>query len=243
MLTVACWKWKGWRRSDFYCAAHVNALYRMVQKHLHVPYRFVCFTDDPKGIECETQPIWDVCDVGVAEDRANCFRRLRFWSEQGKELVGDQVLSLDLDIVILGDITHLVDTKEDFKAAWGTVADMNGSVWLYRTGTRQDVWDDLNRHANDRIQWHNQTKREKLGKIPLIGSDQAWLSMKYDYIPTWTKADGLYHFRPLLLNDEPMPTDCRILCFAGRNKPWHIEAAHKFPEVYNTYQDAYEGIL
>jgi len=241
MLTVACWKWHGWRRKDFYGHEHVNALHRMVQKYLKVPHRFVCFTDNPKGIECETQPIWGIHDVGVPEDRANCFRRLRFWSEEGKKLVGDRVLSLDLDIVIRGDITHLVHTEEDFKAAWGTVADMNGSIWLYRTGTRQDVWDDLNKHTYDSLQWHNQQVRHKQGKIPLVGSDQAWLSMKYDHIPTWTKEDGIYHFRPLFMNNEPLPDNCKIMCFPGKNKPWHVEAANKFPEIYHAYQDAYEG--
>lgn len=241
MLTVCCWKWKGWRHTNYYTHRHVNALHRMVQKHLKVPHEFVCFTDDPEGIECNTAPIWEGPECGVPEGRADCFRRLRFWSEEGKKLVGDRVLSLDLDIVILDDISELVDTEEDFKAAWGTVADMNGSVWLYRTGTRQDVWDDLDPYANDKIRWYNQ-KLDRGGARPLIGSDQAWLSMKYPRIPVWTQEDGIEHFRILALNDEPLPSNCKILCYAGNHKPWHVESAKSAPRAYREYMDAFEGL-
>ena len=46
-LTVACLKW-----GRKYGVDYVNILRDMVRRHLAVPHRFVCLTDDPAGIEC-----------------------------------------------------------------------------------------------------------------------------------------------------------------------------------------------
>ncbi len=51
-LTVACLKW-----GTKYSVDYVNILYSMVRRHLSAPHRFVCLTDDPAGIACETLPI------------------------------------------------------------------------------------------------------------------------------------------------------------------------------------------
>jgi hypothetical protein len=52
MLTVLCLK-AGTRYSPQYVAA----LHRAVSRFINVPHRFVCMTDDPRGLICETMPI------------------------------------------------------------------------------------------------------------------------------------------------------------------------------------------
>ena len=42
---VICMKW-----GDKYSADYVNILFNMVSRNLSIPFRFACFTDDPKGI-------------------------------------------------------------------------------------------------------------------------------------------------------------------------------------------------
>jgi hypothetical protein len=45
-VNVICMKW-----GTKYGPEYVNRLYRGVQKHLSRPHRFVCFTEDPAGID------------------------------------------------------------------------------------------------------------------------------------------------------------------------------------------------
>lgn len=41
---VICIKW-----GDKFGSEYVNSLYKMVEKKLTIPHRFVCFTDNPEG--------------------------------------------------------------------------------------------------------------------------------------------------------------------------------------------------
>ena len=43
---VICMKW-----GDKYSADYVNILFNMVSRNLNKPFKFVCFTDDPIGID------------------------------------------------------------------------------------------------------------------------------------------------------------------------------------------------
>jgi hypothetical protein len=53
LITVACVKWGDW------CAPHgsryVNNLFRGVAANLSLPHRFVCFTDDPTGLDADIE--------------------------------------------------------------------------------------------------------------------------------------------------------------------------------------------
>src|SRR5690554_2157344 len=113
MLTVVSWKWNGWR--SIYQPHHVRALKRMVAKHLHIPHRFVCVTDDPRELSgIETIRLWSDPVVSVQTRYPNCYRRLKMFSNYAKTLLGEQILSVDLDCVILDDITPLI-TDDDLK--------------------------------------------------------------------------------------------------------------------------------
>ena len=45
MRNVICIKW-----GDKFGASYVNRLYKMVDKNMTKPYRFVCFTDNGSGL-------------------------------------------------------------------------------------------------------------------------------------------------------------------------------------------------
>ena len=82
MLTVCCVKW-----GDKYPAEYVHKLQNGVSRHLTIPHRFVCFTDDPAGLECETKPLPDGLDGWW--NKVWLFKR---------GLFDDRVIYLDLDI-------------------------------------------------------------------------------------------------------------------------------------------------
>lgn len=232
-LTVVVWKWRGWR-GDVYKAEHVLAMAHMVKQNLHMPHRFVCVTDDPTGLESiETMPIWNYPDINTGTGRPNCYRRLRLFAPEAASMFGERVLSLDLDAVILGDITHLI-TDDDFKIVKGKAAPYNGSMFLHKTGTRPHVWEKLNRHAPDVIARH-----ERISGVRHYGSDQAWMSYQLPCAPVWTEAEGVYHFT--LLN-EGVPPNARLLFFAGGNKPWSERARQNAPEAFAAYRAAAQEV-
>lgn len=225
-LTVVCWKWVGWR-GEAYKSHHVNVLEQMVKANLKTPHRFVCVTDNPSGVNCETIPIWNDPEVMTQGNRPNCYRRLKVFSDQAKAIFDShRILSIDLDCVILDDITSFI-TQDPFKAMQGKASPLNGSMFLHTLGTKTFVWNTFGCNAQDLVR-----RRERDTKTRLYGSDQAWMSYCMPDAPMWTAADGAYHYT--LLQDE-LPDDARICFFAGSLKPWNPEIAKKTPRAHETY--------
>jgi hypothetical protein len=228
-LTVVCWKWKSALeyRSQFN-ATHVNVLQRMVARHLHVPHRFVCITDDAEGIECETLPLWEDPQVyGIPKTKPNCFRRLRLFAKDAADLVGPRYLSIDLDAIVCDDITPLVDRPEDL-VIWGDTArgtPYNGSMVLLRTGTRTKVWDEF-----------DPVESPALGKrLGYIGSDQAWIGACLGKDEAkWGKKDGVFSFRNEIefpRGNGSLPKGARIVFFHGQHDPWDSKIQRRYPWI------------
>ena len=49
MINVICVKW-----GTKYSASDVNRLKRNVEKYLTIPHKFICYTEDPTDLECDT---------------------------------------------------------------------------------------------------------------------------------------------------------------------------------------------
>lgn len=235
-LTVVCWKWKGWR-SHYYTPAHVHALARMLKKHLKRPYKLVCITDDPTGItECETFPIWDDKDEYRLGPRDfNCFRRLRVFSDEISKQLGSRIVSMDLDMLITGDITDLFAGDEDFKIIEGTVADYNGSMFMFKAGTHSDIWDNLPSDPMAVINDHNTKMRKRVN----FGSDQAWMSMMIKDAPVWTTEDGIHPYR--VIKETGAPPNTRLVYFAGLIKPWQGACKFEQPQLHGKYMKYFDG--
>ena len=229
VLNVVCFKWKPlpMYRSTFK-AEHVNVLRSMVGRHYHKPHRFTCVTDDPAGIDADVQVVklWeDFARVGNPWGRTNpsCYRRLKMFSKEARDMFGPRVLCLDLDSCLTDDVTPLWDRPEDF-VCWGDTnptTPYNGSMWLLRTGTRTHVWEDFD---------PKRSIREAKAK-GYFGSDQAWLGVALGPDePKWSTRDGVYSFRNHLRmsRERVLPEGCRIVLFHGRHDPWDPDVQRKF---------------
>ena len=53
-----------------YSAEYVNLLFKMVSRHLTVPFNFVCFTEDPTGLDMGIQ-------VNAIEETSKSFEELK----------------------------------------------------------------------------------------------------------------------------------------------------------------------
>lgn len=134
-INVVCIKW-----GDKYSAEYVNKLYSMVQRHLTLPHRFVCFTDNPEGIDdgIETKEL-------LSNNLEGWWNKLSLFKEDVSDLSGE-ILFLDLDVVIVSRIDYLFSDRvdepflslEDFIQPKKT---FNSSVFRLKIGSCTSVWD------------------------------------------------------------------------------------------------------
>jgi hypothetical protein len=98
-VNVLCLKW-----GTGYPALYANRLYAGVRKHLHRPFRFVCVTDDPTGLDEGIEAVAFPGDPHVLNRPwPNIFVKLLLFQDGFANLVGP-TLFLDMDIVIMDDL-------------------------------------------------------------------------------------------------------------------------------------------
>lgn len=208
----------------------------MIARHYAKPYRFVCITDEPEALSgVETIRLWpDLSNLPspIGHSYPSCYRRLKLFAPDAGETFGQTVVSIDLDTVIVGDITPLFDRPEDF-VIWGEsdfphTTPYCGSLWMLRTGTRTKVWTEFDAATSPKAAM----------KAGCRGSDQGFIS--YILGPgeaTWTKKDGVYSFRKDLSKrpNYALPADARVTCWHGKTDPWS-HRAQQIPWVLEHYR-------
>lgn len=134
MITVACC----WVRANVpYGLEYVTNLRAMVSKHLQRKHRFVALTDHPEWIPRGIEPI------AITHDR----KIFGWWAkaELFKRDLGDRVLYLDLDTVVVNALDPIVDFPADFallpdagtfkpKTSHRVVKRFNSSVMVWNKG-------------------------------------------------------------------------------------------------------------
>lgn len=237
MLRVVCWKWKP-RNIDYrssFGAKQVNTLFNMVQRNYKKPFELVCFTDDPTGINeaVRTIPIWNTfadIESPLGRDYPTCYRRLLAFSADMERVIGGRFVSVDLDCVIVGDVTELWSREEDF-VIWHAETrntPYNGSMWMMNPGARKQVYEKF-----DPVKSPNLTRQ-----LELCGSDQAWIA--YVLGPNeavWDKEHGIYAWRTHIKNRNwRLPKDAKIVFFQGNEDPWDKSAREKAPWIDEHYR-------
>jgi hypothetical protein len=219
-LTFVCWRWKpnpGYRSQ--FGPDTVRVLRNMIRRHYSKPHRFVCVTDTPHEIDAdiETIQLWkEYGEIPSPHGPLNpsCYRRLKMFSPEAKALFGPRFVSMDLDVVIVSDLSPLVDRTEEF-ICWGDTnrtTHYNGSFMMLTAGARPQVWDRFDPVKSPRL----------ARQAGFFGSDQGWIS--YCLGPKerkWSKADGVYSWRnDLKPTRAGLPKDARLVFFHGRDDPW-----------------------
>lgn len=221
MLEVVCWKWRGNGRWKRYGAEHVNALAGGLERHLSVPFRLTCITDDTEGIRggIHVLPLDEFAAPLPSQEKVplrNCYRKIGFFNPAlAKTLDAALMLQLDLDQVITGPIGHLVSRPEDLviwrspSRGWRGWA-LNTSVVLYRPGTRDDIW------------WrYLEAPKEcaaRAGAEGYTGTDQAVVALLAGSgVATFTDQDGILSYRDDLRGGlRGLPLSARIVSFFDR---------------------------
>jgi hypothetical protein len=236
-VSVVCWKWApraGYRST--YGPETVNTLRAMVRRWYPYPHRFICVTDDAVGIDSDIEiiPAWnDYADVPSPHGGKNpsCYRRLRLFHPEAAQWFGERYVSLDLDVVITGDLTSLWHRPEP-AVFWGDTnpqprSHYNGSMMLLSAGARPQVWSDFD----------PMTSPQKSLAARAWGSDQGWISYTLGGGEAkWKRKDGVYSFRNDLKSSPGLlPDNARVVVFHGRVDPWSDEA-QRIPWVKEHYR-------
>lgn len=237
-LTIVTWWWRtpGYR-SEFR-VEHVNILRRMVARHYPDPHRFLLVTNqDTYGLDGGIVVVPDREDFVDLPNLSrpgypSCYRRLRLFDPvEAHSLFGARYVSLDLDMVITGDLRPLWNRSEDF-VCWGgsnRSNPYNMSMMLMTAGARPLVWRNF-----------DPERSPKLAKdAGFFGSDQAWLC--YALGPDearWSHADGVYSFANDLrhMPGAALPKGVRVVVFHGHADPWMDEVKRSHPWVQQHYR-------
>jgi hypothetical protein len=212
VITVVSWLWTNDHRhasrvAGGYRVEHVCRLQKMVAQNLRIPHDFCTITDRPAHefpSSIRHIPIWD--DL---EAMGHCWRRLKAFAPEMREVIGDRMAWIDLDTCVTGDLTPLFDRQDDavFWAPKTTASFFNGSMVLMTAGARAEVWTRFDPDNSPRV----------AHQAGMKGSDQAWWSYVLGRSEAcWTQRDGVMSYFKDCRNGRPDGT--RIVFFPGRLK-------------------------
>ncbi|RST56236.1 glycosyltransferase [Variovorax sp. MHTC-1] len=201
-----------------YGPEYVNRLHAMVRRHLRGDFRFVCLTDDPRGIRPEVQclpiPPLDL-PAGIPE---RGWTKLATFSADLHGLRGT-ALFLDLDVVIVAGLDAFFEHPgefliiHDYKRPWRVTG--NSSVYRFELGAHPEVLEHFRAHfAEVRSAFRNEQSYLSdfmHGKGRLAYWPPGWCrSFKYHSIPAWPSN---YWRAPCV------PQEARIMIFHGECNP------------------------
>lgn len=218
-VNIICMKWGTKFGPDY-----VNRLYKMVEKNITIPHRFICFTDDAQDIDprVEIRPLPDLKPVGTKE---RGWRKLGLFAENLGDVVG-QALFLDLDVIIRQNIDDFFKPKGEFFIIkdWDFPRDIigNSSVFRFTIGKHPEIIEHFyqegetisKRYRNEQAFLSYEMYRKGI----LQYWDKSWcVSFKRNCLRPW----------PFCYFKAPKdPETAKILVFHGHPNP--IEAYHGF---------------
>lgn len=155
----------------------------------------------------------------------SCYRRLWVFSAAARELLGDRIFSLDIDVIVVGDLVPLVDRTASFvgwcddRFGWRKIA---GGAYLLKTGAHQEVWSEFDADRSPAL----------AAAAGNGGSDQAWMSYKlYPPPQHWSSADGLLKLKWTPANADKPPDGARLVFTSGESPPWDAHVQRRYPWI------------
>lgn len=165
-VKIVCLKW-----GTKYPAEYVNRLYRMVNKHLTIPFEFYCITENTEGLH----PNINVLDLVLEEGLKGWWYKLQLFKQDFYGLTG-QAMFLDLDVVITKNMDPLFAVHpNDFVIIRDLQAGKvyNSSVFRLKLGTQTHVW--------------NSFLEDKTNIISRMHGDQDWISESVKDAKIWPR--------------------------------------------------------
>lgn len=211
MVNIVCFLWGDW------CAPHgvdyVNKLYRGVIRHLDEEFIFICFFDGEQ--EGEFDEGIDVRDLS-SPSWAGKLPKITAFNPAHK--FEGQVLILDLDTVIVGNLKDIVNYRGDFCArAWYRGIQrgewiLDGDTISFRVGYGLDnIWEPF---------VEDPTGVERLTG----GRERYWYRAQVVEPDMWQRLfpGQLLSYKNHLMREEALPDDAVLVSFHGKPRPHEV---------------------
>ena len=234
-VNIVCMKW-----GTLYGPEYVNILYNMVKRNITLPFRFICMTEWPEGIQSgvEIAPL-------PAFERPNsqyctAWRKLALFDKQVLDLKG-KILFVDLDVVIVDNIDCFFTFSDKLAIIenWSQKGRMIGqsSVFCFEAGTCTHLLEKYNSQYDEVVK-HNETEQMYITRELGKGN--------FDYFPEdWCKSFKMHCMPGGFLNSFIAPTvipkNVRIVVFHGNPNPpnaiagvWGKPVKPWFKKIYKT---------
>jgi len=204
-----------------YSPEYVNILYRMVKRNMTRPFRFICLTEHPEGIDRGI----DVLPIPPFEDPApeyyrycQAWRKLSLFAETLYDIQG-KILFLDLDVVIVDNIDCFFDYSEKLAIIenWSQPNRLIGqaSAFCFEAGQYPRLLDRYQREQENVVK-ANRTEQVYITRELGKGN--------FDYFPDdWCKSFKFHCLPGGILNSfitpRMAPKNAKIIVFHGNPNP------------------------
>lgn len=207
---------------------YVNRLASMTRRHISRPYRMICFTEKPEGIDAsvEIQPL-PAMDIDPSLPERG-WRKLSIFQKDLAGLTGP-TLFLDLDVVLLGSLDDFFEVPGNFRIIndWNLNNYVgNSSVFRFEAGRNPEI---LQYYLEHTAEVHATFRNE-----------QAYLSWQMKergeleyWDESWCRSFKRHCLRPFPLGyflppRHPGP-ETRVLVFHGKPNPSDIVGGWRSP--------------
>jgi hypothetical protein len=209
--TIVTYKWKppvGYPLK--FTADDVNRLYTRMKAHYPEMERFVCITDDARGLKAPVEAV----PLGTLFQHLRnpswrrgpgCHRKLASFAPGFEKIAGPRFAVVDIDIKPVAYLGPVFNRTEDF-VGWRSGREngkrqqqFGGALLMMNAGARRQVWDFFNKGPEAAI--------KTAFDAGYHGSDQAIISyvLDKDGEAYWTEADGVYYYRKLVPKAHAIP--------------------------------------
>lgn len=239
MITIVSWRWTDGKCDRRFDPEFVNVHRAMIARNLKQEHRYVCITDNPDGIEGETYPLWD--DLSslyslVGRELPSCYKRLKIFDGATTRAMGiadgERVVSVDLDVVITGQLDPLFDRPENF-VGWKVPGGrhrtvLNGTIFMQRAARMEHVWNQFDPRVSPGI----------ARSQDYFGTDQAWLSyLLARNCAGWTRHDGVMAYSTDCRLIGRLPSHAVLVSFhGGKRNPWDASVQREAPWIKNYWR-------
>ncbi len=212
-----------------YKPEHVNTICHALRYWDKTPHRFICITDEkgPFSPAVEVMPMPKAAkalghlQAPQGRDFPASYRRLWCFSKEA-ECLGERIMLLDIDAMIVGNLDALWANEGDFvgwrpMSIWGRENRIGGGTWMLRTGKVTWFWEQFIKDPQKMI--------DETRALGWNGSDQALMSrFLVGKFPTWPQLCGIYGSQDGLLEWCLPPKEhnrALIVHSNGKEKHWN----------------------
>lgn len=201
---------------EWYGPDDVRRLQRQVRSNLISEHEFAVITDRP-DLFADDDDIRAIPIDRTTHVPGRCYVRLMTFHPNGAAMIGERVLQLDLDTLVVGCLDSIVSRTDDL-ILWRNPARIpwenpekpgrpyyNTSLVLHRCGTKPELWSEFNPNVHPRV----------------IRDDQWWLADQLGpNVPYVDGSDGVYRLarredKRTGVWGEALPENARVVTFPG----------------------------